>query len=396
MPFGRGMLAHWTLDPDVTYLNHGTVGVVPRRVQAYQQKLREEMERGPSRFVLRDVVSMVGTPRTEPGLLRQAAAVVAEFVGARGDDLAFVDNATSGAMSVLHSLALQPGDEIVVTDLGYGGMTIVASHVARERRAEVKTVAVPYPPYDPARLIDAIAAALGPRTRIVMADHIAAESALVFPVAEIAARCRAKGVLLLVDGAHAPGQLDLDVPSIGADFYVANLHKWACAPRSCAFLWAAPPHQAMLHPPVVSWNLGKGFPAEFDWVGTRDDTPFLAAPEGIAFLRELDFPAVRAYGHSLAGQAAQALVERWGSPFVPDPSWFASMVTVPLPDRAGSTPAEAARLRDALLFEDKIEVQVHAGHGRLWVRVCAQVYNDMSDVTRLADAVARRLALVSA
>jgi isopenicillin-N epimerase len=390
------MLAQWTLAPVVTYLNLGTVGAVPRRVQVYQQRLREEMERAPSRFVLRDVVSMVGTPRAEPGLLRQAATAVAGFVGARGDDLVFVDNATSGAMAVLHSLALQPGDEIVVTDLGYGGITRVASHVARERRAELKTVAAPYPAFDPARLIDTVGAALGPRPRIVMIDHIAAESALIFPVAEIAARCRSKGVLLLIDGAHAPGQLDLDVPSIGADFYIANLHKWACAPRSCAFLWAAPPHQAMLHPPVVSWNLDKGFPAEFDWVGTRDDTPFLAAPEGIAFLREMDFPGVRAYGHALAWQAAQHLVERWGSPFLPKESWFASMVTVPLPDRAGSTPEEGARLRDALLFEDKIEVQVHAGHRRLWTRVCAQVYNDMSDVTRLADAVARRIALVSA
>jgi isopenicillin-N epimerase len=396
MTFGRRMLAHWTLDPDVTYLNHGTVGAVPRRVQAYQQKLREEMERQPSRFVLREVASMVGVPRAEPGRLRQAARAVAELVHAAGDDLVFVDNATSGATAVLHSLALAPDDEILVTDLGYGGITRVALWVARERRAQIKTVAVPYPAFDPGRLVDEITRAIGPRTRIVAVDHVSAESALIFPVAEIAARCRAKGVLVLVDGAHAPGTLDLDVPALGVDFYMANLHKWGHAPRSCGFLWAAPPHQAMLHPPVVSWNLDKGFPAEFDWVGTRDHTPFLSAPEGLAFLRELDFAAVRAYGHSLAWEAAQALGERWGSPFLPKESWFGSMVTVALPDRAGGAPAEAARLRDALLFEDKIEVQVHAGHGRLWVRVCAQVYNDMSDVSRLADAVARRLALVSA
>jgi len=391
MPFGRGMLAHWTLDPSVTYLNHATVGAVPRRVQARQQALRDEMERQPSRFVLRDVVSMVGAPSSEPGRLRQAAAAVAAFVGARAEDVAFVDNATSGAMAVLHSLPLQAGDEILVTNLGYGGMTRVAEWVARERGAAVKTVALPYPRFDPGRAIDEITRAIGPRTRIVMVDHVAAESALILPVAEIAALCRDRGVLSLIDGAHAPGHLDLDVPSIGADFYVANLHKWAHAPRSCAFLWAATEHHARLHPPVVSWNLDKGFPAEFDWVGTRDVTAFLAAPEGLAFLRELDFPAVRAYGHGLAVRAAQTLVERWGSPFVPDESGFGSMVTVPLPDRAGSTLQHAARLRDALLFEDHIEAQVHSGHERLWVRVCAQVYNDMSDVERLAHAVARRL-----
>ena len=391
MSFGRRMLDQWTLDPEVTYLNHGTVGVVPRRVQAFQQALRDEMERHPSRFVLREAASMVGVPSAGPGRVRRAAEAVAAFVRARGQDLAFVDNATSGAASVLHSLPLREGDEIVVTDHGYGGIGKVATLIARERRAQIKTVKVPFPPFDAPRLVEEIDAAIGPRTRIAVVDHIAAESALLFPVADIAARCRAKGVLVLVDGAHTPGQLDLDVPSIGADFYVTNLHKWAHAPRSCGFLWARPEHQPLLHPPVVSWNLDKGFPAEFDWIATRDVTPWLAAPEGIAFLRELDFDAVRAYGHELASRAAHRLVERWGSPFVPAEASFASMVTVPLPDQAGSRPEDAARLRDALFFEDKIEVQVHAGYSRLWIRVCAQVYNDMSDVERLAEAVAVRI-----
>lgn len=391
MTFGRGMIEHWMLDRGVTYLNHGTVGAVPRRVFAFQQRLRDEMERQPSRFVLREAASMVGVPRAEPSRVRRAAAAVAEFVGAAPQDLAFVDNATSGATAVLRSIPLEAGDEILLTDHGYGGITRVVQLVARERRAEIKTVAVPYPELDASRLIDTIARALGPRTRLVIVDHISAESAIVFPVAEIAARCRAKGVPVLVDGAHAPGQLDLDVPALGVDFYTANLHKWAHAPRSCGFLWAHPERQAGLHPPVVSWNLDKGFAAEFDWIATRDVTPWLSAPEGIAFLRDLDFAAVRAYGHDLARRAAQVLAERWGSGPVPPETSFASMVTVPLPERAGSTPAEAARLRDALLFEDSIEVQVHAACGRLWTRVCAQVYNEMADVERLADAVRRRL-----
>lgn len=391
MPFGRSMLEHWMLDPEITYLNHGTVGAVPRRVLAYQQKLRDEMERQPARFVLREVSRMVGVPRSEPGRLRRAAIAVAEFVGARGEDLVFVDNATTGATAVLRSLPLAPGDEILVTDHGYGAVTKVAAFVARESRAAVRTAAVPYPHFDAARLIESVAAAIGPRTRLLVVDHITAESALILPIAEIAAVCRAKGVLVLVDGAHAPGTLALDVPSLGVDFYTANLHKWAHAPRSTGFLWAAPAHQPMLHPPVISWGLDKGFVAEFDFLGTRDTTAWLSAPEGIAFLRELDFAAVRRYCHDLAGQAAARVGERWRLPFLPDEKTTASMVTVPLPEPLGSTPEDAARLRDALLFEDRIEVQVHASLGRLWMRICAQVYNDMSDVERLAEAVARRL-----
>jgi isopenicillin-N epimerase len=385
------MLEHWMLDPEVTYLNHGTVGAVPRRVLAYQQKLRDEMERQPSRFVLRDVSKMVGVPRAEPGRLRVAAQAVAEFVGARGEDLVFVDNATTGATAVLRSLRLEPGDEILVTDHGYGAIAKVAAFVARERTAVVRTVVVPYPRFDLAGLVESVAAAIGPRTRLLVIDHITAESALILPVAAIAARCHAKEVLVLVDGAHAPGTLALDVPALGVDFYTANLHKWAHAPRSCGFLWATPAQQPMLHPPVISWGLDQGFLAEFDFVGTRDATAWLSAPEGIAFLRELDFEAVRRYGHALAGQAAELLAERWHLPFLPDEKVIGLMVTVPLPEAFGVKPEDAARLRDALLFEDRIEVQVHAGFGRLWMRICAQVYNDISDVERLAEAVARRM-----
>jgi isopenicillin-N epimerase len=221
-------------------------------------------------------------------------------------------------------------------------------------------------------------------------DHITSETALIFPVAEIARRCRERGVRVLIDGAHAPGVLPLDLPSLGVDWYVANLHKWAHAPRSSGFLWSDPQHHEWLHPAVISWGLDQGFTAEFDWVGTRDPSPWLAAPEGLRFLEELDFARVRAYTHDLAWRGATALCDRWGTTLELKPEHVGAMVTLPLPDRLGSTPTEAATLRDALLFEDRIEVAVHAAHGRLWTRVSAQVYNAMSDVDRLGDAVAAR------
>ena len=238
------MRQHWSLDPAVTYLNHGTVGVVPKRVLAAQQAIRDQIERQPAAFLLRELWNFTGSSRSTPTLLRESAALVAAFVGGRSEDLVFVDNATTGINAVLRSLPLTAGDELTLTDHAYGAIANTAAFVARARGAVVRTIPVLYPRFDPDALVDRIAEAIGPHTRLVIVDHIAAESALVFPVAAIAERCHAWGVPVLVDGAHAPGGIALDVPAIGADYYVANLHKWACAPRSCGFLWAAPDRQA--------------------------------------------------------------------------------------------------------------------------------------------------------
>ena len=309
MAFGRHRLADWPLDPAVTYLNHGTVGVAPRRVLAAQQAIRDEIEREPSRVLLREMSGLVGAPTGRPSRVRVAAAAVASFVGARADDLVFVDNATTGVNAVLRSFRLEPGDEILVTDHNYGAIARTAAFAAREQQAEVVTVRVPYPAFDRRALVDSVAAAITSRTRIAVLDHITSESALIFPLAELAAVCRARNVRVLVDGAHAPGVLPLDIPSLGVDWYTANLHKWACAPRSCGFLWVHPSRQAGLHPPVISWGLDLGFTAEFDWVGTRDPSSWLAAPEGIAFLRDLGWDDVRQYNHDL-GLARRPCADR--------------------------------------------------------------------------------------
>lgn len=390
-PFGHAMRAEWALDPAVTYLNHGTVGAPPRRVLAVQQSIRDEIERQPSRFLLREL-SRVGVgvvPGTSPRM-RVAAAEVAAFLGARGEDLVFVDNATTGANAVLRSFDLAPDDEIVVSDHGYGAVTTTARYVARTRGARVVVVELPDAPADDEAIVAAFAGAIGPRTRLVIADHVAAESARILPVAQLAARCRAGGVPLLVDGAHAPGALALDVPAIGADWYTGNLHKWAMSPRSCAFLWVAPARQSTIHPTVISWGLDKGFEDEFDWVGTRDPSAWLAAPAGIEFMRHLGLDAMRSYNHALAWSGARRLCERWDTPFELRETQVGCMATVPLPERYGSGSEDAIRVRDALLFGDSIEAPVHAWHGRLWLRLSAQVYNDASDVERLADAVLAR------
>ncbi len=386
--FGHPMLREWAFEPGLTYLNHGTVGATPRRVLAAQQALRDEIERQPSRFLLRELTSVrVGRPTGEVPRMRRAADAVARFLGARGDDLVFVDNITTGANAVLRSFPLEEGDEILITNLGYGGVTAAARFAAREKGAVVRTAEIPFPLASPEAAISAVEAAITPRTRLAVVDHITAESALVLPLAEIARRCHARGVAVLGDGAHAPGAVPVDIPSLGVDWYAANLHKWGWVPRSSGILWAAPERQPGLHPMVISWGLDQGFSAEFDLPGTRDPSPHLAAPAAFAFMAQLGVEAVQRYNHELAWSGARLLAERWGSPFETPEAMIGTMATVAVPESLGGSRDHAAALRDALLFQEGIEVQAHAWNGRLYTRISAQIYNQLSDYEKLAEAV---------
>lgn len=391
MAFGRTLRSEWLLDPDLVYLNHPTVGATPRVVLEAQRAIQDEAERNPSRFLLREQTDhAVGAWRPAQSRLRAAAEPVAAFVGARPADLVFVDNTTTGANGVLRSFPLQPGDEILVSDLGYGGVTRAAAYAARERGATLRTVTIPVP-FETDAIVAAFEQAVGPRTTLAVVDHIAAEAAIVMPLAQIAARLRARGVAVLGDGAHAPGSIPLDVPALGVDWYVANLHKWAFVPRSSAFLWTTPERQSSTHPAVISWGLDEGYTIEFDLPGTRDASPHLAAPAALAFIDRLGgIAAVHAYSHNLVLEGAHLLVERWGTALRSPASMVGAMASVTLPASLGSTVADGGRLRDALLFEEHIEVAVSAAYGRLHTRVSAAVYNDLADFERLAEAVRRR------
>ena len=390
MTFGRAMLEHWLLDPEHTYLNHGTVGAPPRRVLQKQQALRDEVERHPSRFLLRELHGEAPAPWRSESRLREAIQPVAAFLHVRPDDIVFVPNVTNGINAVLGSVRLTPGDEMVITELAYGAVKLAAKAYCDRAGATLRIAGIAFPIRDSGDVVEAIVGELSSRTKLVVIDHVSAQTALVLPVAAIAAECRRRGVPVLVDGAHAPGSRPLDISALGVDFYAANLHKWAHAPRGCGILWAAPEGQAALHAPIVSWGRDHGFLREFEHVATGDPTSFLAAPEGIALLREWDFDACVRYMHELAWQAGETLTDCWDTRLDTPRDMVGAMVTVPLPERAGRTDDDAAALRLALLVEDRIEVQLHAWRGRLWTRVSAQVYNDAADITRLADAVRRR------
>jgi isopenicillin-N epimerase len=382
------MRDEWLHDPVITYLNHGTVGAPPKRVLKVQQQLRDEIERQPSHFMLREISPKgVGVWKRDRSRLREAADAVGEFLGAKGDDLVFVDNTTEGVNAILRSFDFREGDEVLVSDLAYGGVIHAADYATRVRNAKVRIMEFPQSVKDSGEIVRRVGEAITPNTRILILDHITSGTALILPVAEIADYCRKRGVAVLVDGAHAPGAIPVNIAALNVDWYTGNLHKWAWSPRSSAVLWAHPSRQRSLRPTVISWGLDQGFTQEFDWPGTRDPTPHLAAPAGIAFMRELGVDRVQSYNHELAWETGTELAEHLHSSLLAPENMIGTMVTIPLPSRFGSTAEDAARLRDVLLFEHQIEVHVMARMDQICVRVSAQIYNEMSDVRRLIEAL---------
>jgi isopenicillin-N epimerase len=378
MIYGATQRAEWPLDPAVTYLNHGGYGVAPLAVLAAQAEWRARIERNPTRFMSQEL----------PAAQRAAAATLAAHLGAEAEDLVFVDNATAGINAVLRSLDFRPGDQILLTDLAYGAVRKAVRYAAARSGATVVEVEIALPVPDLCAIHDAIARRLGPRTKIARTklaifDHVASHSALVLPVAELSALARACGAHVLIDGAHAPGQMPLDLPASGADWYVGNCHKWLMAPRGCGFLWARSEAQALIHPLAISHGFGAGFIAEFDWTGTRDPSPFLCVPAGIAHHRQLGGAKLMARNAALARQMAQMLAEAWGTVTSGPVESFAAMATLRVPGTAGATAAQALALQRSLSDDHRVEIAVFAHGDHLWLRLAAQAYNELADGERL-------------
>jgi isopenicillin-N epimerase len=368
--------AAWLLDPRFTFLNHGSFGATPRTVLAEQDAWRRRMEAHPGDFFA-----------SLPRLLREAAQGLAACLGGAGDDYVFVENATAGCNAVLASLGFAAGDEVLLTDHAYPAIQRAAEHLVRRTGVRVVTVQVPYPVSTAAEIIAAVAPHLGARTRLALFDHITSPTAVIFPVRELTALARAVGAQVLIDGAHAPGMLALDIPSIGADYYVGNCHKWLMAPKGSAFLWASPERQAGLHPLVISHGYRQGFAQEFDWTGTRDPSAWLTIPAAIAFHQDLGGEHLRRRNVALAQQAGAMLAERLVTVRGASDALTGAMATVRVHHSSPATRDDAQRLRDGLNARYAIDVAVTAFAGHLWLRVSAQAYNRAEDYLRLAEAM---------
>ncbi len=376
--FGQAMRGRFLLEPGTDFLNHGSFGAVPREVFAAANGWRRRVETNPDRF-------MVGTLE---GALRAAAGRLAAFLGASGDDVVFVDNATSGVNAVLRSLQFEPGDEILTTSHVYGAVRQTIAYVAGRSGAVPVEAELPFPAAGDDEMVDAVASRITPRTRLLVVDHIASPTALILPVARLCAMARDRGVPVLVDGAHAPGQIDLAIPGLGADWYVGNCHKWLFAPKGCAFLWARRDRQAALHPLSISHDLGKGFASEFDWTGTRDFASWLAVTAALDFIAGIDAERMRRHNHDLVLQAARRIAAAWRTPVGGRAEQLGAMAAIRLPDswqpRGLLSRETARRLQSALLSKHRIDVAVTSFAGVLWARISAQIYNAPEDYERLA------------
>ncbi len=299
---------HWPLDPRIDFLNHGSYGAAPRVVLEAQQTWRLQLEHEPVRFMVEQL---------EPAL-DAARAAVGAFVGAAPDDLAFITNATTGVNTVLRSLRFETGDELLTTDHAYNAVGNAMEYVAARDGARVVVAAVPFPLESPDAVVSAVMGAVTPRTRLAVLDHVSSATALILPVAELVAALAERGVDTLVDGAHAPGMVELDVAGMNAAYYTGNLHKWVCAPKGAAFLWVRPDRQERIRPLVISHGANSPradrsrFRLEFDWLGTGDPSAWLAVPDAIA-LRHV--PAAGRLAGA-AGSEPRAHVERARAPGV--------------------------------------------------------------------------------
>ena len=368
------------LKPEITFLNHGSYGACPRPVFEAYQRWQRTLEDDPVDFFVR---------RFRP-LMAESRARLATYIGAQGDNVVFVPNTTHGMNIVARSLELQPGDEVLSTDHEYGAIERAWRYMCRQQGAHYLAQPIPLPLEHPEQVVEALWAGVTPRTRVISISHITSFTALIFPVAEICRRAREAGIFCVVDGAHAPGQIDLDMQAIGADCYVGNCHKWLCAPKGAAFLYTRPEVQTQLRPHIVGWGYDEQDPRyvdQFEVLGTLDPAAYLSVPDAIDFQAAHDWPTVRANCRQLLSSARQQVGAVTGQAHVcPDsPNWWAQMAVIPLPPNADP------HLGERLWVEERIEIPIIPWNDHRFIRISIQCYNTSSHIEHLTAAMARLL-----
>jgi isopenicillin-N epimerase len=384
-----GDTSAWTLDPAVTFLNHGSFGATPTPVLAAQRAWQDTLEADPVDFLGRQLEGHIDAARAE----------VAAFVGADPDDLAFVPNATVGISTVLRSLSFQPGDEILVDNHEYNAARNAATFAAERAGARVVVAEIPFPIRAPGQVTEAILACVTPRTRLALISHVTSPTALIFPIAELVRELERKGIDTLVDGAHAPGMLPLDISAIGAAYYTGNCHKWLCGPKGTAFLQVRRDRQKEVRPLAISHGANSlrtdrsAFRLEFDWTGTADPSGYLALPTAIRFMGSFlpgGWPELMAANHRLALAARDLLCQAFEVDAPAPDDMLGSMATVPLPGPGASASLpDAGSIGEALFRTFRIEVPIiqMAEDAHRYVRISAQRYNTLDQYQRLADAL---------
>jgi isopenicillin-N epimerase len=380
----------------VVFLNHGSFGACPRAVLAFQRELQERMERQPVQFLHREI----------EGLLDHAREALARFLGAEPANLVFVANATEGVNTVLHSLEFKPGDELLVTDQEYNACRNALNYAATRAGAKVAVAEVPFPLKSPDDALDSILCRASPHTRLALLDHVTSQTGMIMPIARLVKELAARGIDTLVDGAHAPGMVPLDLREIGAAYYTGNCHKWLCAPKSAGFLCVQPDRQKFVNPLSISHGANSPrtdrsrFQLEFGWTGTHDPTARLSIPEAVRYIGSLlpgGWPEVMARNHELALAARNVLCRALGVAAPCPDECIGSLAAVPLPDAPATElpapPLYIDPLQNRLREKYDIEVPViyWPAYPKRLIRVSAQLYNSLPQYELLAEAITKEL-----
>jgi isopenicillin-N epimerase len=365
----------WLIDPGTAYLNHGGFGALPVPVAEAAAALRHEVESNPTDMFMRRWQDEVDAVRTR----------VAGLLHARTDDLVFVQNATAGSATVLTSMPMSPGDELVVTDHRYPAVRSQVDLLAARRDVVVREAHIPVDVTTAEAIVERVMAEVTSRTRLVVLDHIASATGFRFPVDTLVDAVHAAGLPVLVDGAHAPGQVEVDLDALGADFWSGNMHKWLCSPRACATLRVAPQWQDVVRPLVASHDFAEGYQPAFDWTGTADPIPMLAVPAALDFWDALGWDEVRAEQRRLVGEGSRHVAERLGTRVAIAEQFTAAMRLVELPRPLSVD--EGVALMHRMTTEHKVTAYVTHHAGTSYVRVCGQLYNIPEHYARLADAL---------
>ena len=368
------------LDPEVTFLNHGSFGATPRPVFESLLEWQRKLEDEPVEFL----------GRRAQELMASARSGLATYLNVPADDLVYFPNPTTAINMVMRSLELAEGDEILTTDHEYGAMDRTWRFKCGKTRARYIHQAIPLPVTTKEDFVEEFWKGVTPRTKIIFLSHITSPTALIFPVEEICQRARESGLLSIVDGAHAPGQIPLDLSQVGADLYTGAYHKWLCAPKGSAFLYARKEIQPLLEPLVVSWGYESEKPGSsqfvdyHEWQGTRDISPFLSVPAAIRFQEKHDWDQVRAHCHELASQTRARIDAFTGlEPICPDSEeWFAQMVSARLPSEV-----DAEALKQGLWEDFRVEVPIIQWQDEKFIRVSVQGYNNEEDMDVLLNAL---------
>ena len=369
----------WLIDPAVAYLNHGGFGALPREVADAAERIRLDIEANPTDVLMRQWQGRVDAVRDR----------LATLLRGNASELVFVANATAGTAAVIASLALSAGDEVVTTDHRYPAVQSQLGVTAARRGVRIVETHVPVDA-TAAEIVDAVLGNVGPRTRLVAVDQIASPTGLHFPVRELVAAVHAAGLPILIDAAHAPGQVDVDLDALDADFWVGNLHKWVCSPRACAVMRVAPQWQDVVRPMVASNHYAEGFRAAFDWTGTHDSVPLFAIPAALDFWDHLGWEAVRAHQHALVTDGAHHVADVLGTRVAVRDELTAAMRLVELPRPLSIE--EGIEVAGRLTTDHKVTAHLTHHAGSSYVRMCGQLYNVPEHYERLAQGLSALLA----